>query len=678
LADVKVKTELTLDDLASDVLKRIQDGFKSTDAEQQKAQSGLAEFGKQFASTFAAVNLMPAIGQIRRFAEEVVGVARDADDAAQNIAGMLAGTAGYSWRDAREEGERMHEEIVGMAVDIGQSSKDIEAGFKGIMTWMGGGAKAYAFANEQLRSMTTIANVMGFSTDMIAQNVGQMAAGFVRTRSPLFALLRGTGIFSDDITKIVKEWQELTEEQRMQKLAYAIGKVSENLGEAGPTLSDMVTMMKEGAGLVVESFGGSLLKEVKPAMADLIADMKNGRGEMQRYARVLGRDVGHWVKEAAGKIKEGFEYIQTHADEIKAAVVDAFEKARAVVSWILEHKEEIAIAFGAYAAKPALGAAAGVAGAAWKSGAAGGAVFGMKAPGGAGGGAYGLVALSAAALGTAAALDQLSQLLDELKGEEAKNAAARKAALEKMSLDLREWDEAQAHAFAEIGRGFVESAGAINMTTAQAEAAVSEMRAAHEAGVSMAQKVDAAAMQIENIKDKLESDYASERMELFGAGLSPESLLAALDEYDEKGLQAVENLHATTEYIGNAFQQAIDSGNQAQAQYIANVLAGSSEVQDAFLQSGVVTRDAMVKLADMVQGSAAGFAQRLMDMFTGGPKGLKTPKGPSFNMSGGQTFKITQDFRDSDPNQVLVMFRRDLAAAATRRLQARGASPFGT
>jgi len=654
VADVKVKTELTLDDLASDVLKRIQDGFKSTDAEQQKAQSGLMDFGKQFASTFAAVNLMPAIGQIRQFAEEVIGVAREADDAAQNIAGMLAGTAGYSWRDAREEGERMHEEIVGMAVDIGQASKDIESGFKGIMTWMGGGARAYAFANEQLRSMTTIANVMGFSTDMIAQNVGQMAAGFVRTRSPLFALLRGTGIFSDDITKIVKEWQELTDEQRMQKLGYAIGKVSENLGEAGPTLSDMITMAKEGAGLVVESFGGSMLKEVKPAMADLIADMKDGRGQMQEYARELGRSVGRWVKEASGKIKEGFEYIQTHADEIKAAVVDAFEKARNVVEWILEHKEEIAIAFGAYAARPAIGAAAGVAGAAWKSGAAGGAVFGMKAPGGAGGGAYGLVALSAAAVGAAAALDQLSQLLDELKGEEAKNAEARKAALERMSSDLREWDEAQAHAFAEIGRGFVESADAIGMTTAQAEAMVSEMRAAHEAGASIAEKVDAAAMQIESIKEGIE-----------------------IGSWDDEQ-QAVDNLNALTDYLGTAFQRAIDTGNQAQAQYIANVLAGSSEVQDAFVQSGVVTRDAMMKLADMVQGSAASFASRLLDMFSGGPKGLKTPKGPSIHMSGGQTFKIQQDFRDSDPNQVLVMFRRDLAAAATRRLQARGASPFGT
>lgn len=650
MAETEVKTKLTLDDLASEVLERIKGGFEELDQEQKETQSGFGDFARNFASTFAAVNLVPVIKQMRDFAMSIVDVARAADDAAQNIGGFLAGTAGYTWKEARAEGERLHQVVLDMAVDIGQSSDDIERGFKNLMTWMGGGQRAFEFGTSQLRDMTQIANVMGLSVTQIGQGVGQMAAGFIQTRSPMFALLRGTGIFADRIEDTVKEWRELTEEQRLQRLEGAIKKVAGNLGEASPTLSDMITSMKEAGKMLVEAFGVPMINELKPAFEEITRRMREGRRDIAQFAQVLGRDVGKWVRGAADTIEEGFEYIRTHSDEIKSAITTAFSHAKAVVEWIIANRKLIAVAFGAQVAAPAIGAAARTGGAIYKAGAAGTAAAGMT---GAAGGAMALASFAVAVGSAALAVEQFTLLLGEMKGEEAKDAEARKKALQQLAEDYSAWDEASARHFRQLGKAFIESADAINMTESEARSFVNELEAAQQAGRSMRERVDAAAMQIESIQEGLE----------IGKWEDPE--------------QAITNMNAMADYLGKTFQHAVDTGNIGQQKYIASLLAQSSDLQNAFLQSGEVTAKGFMALADMVKDQASSFWKRLTGQAETMTKAA-TPKAPSINMSGGQVFKIQQDFRDQDPDRVLVAFRKDLVSAATRRLQARGASPFGT
>jgi hypothetical protein len=416
-------------------------------------------------------------------------------------------------------------------------------------------------------------------------------------------------------------------------------------------MSDMVTSMKEAGKMLVEAFGMPLITELKPAFEEITKDIRGARVDVGQFARTLGRDVGQWVRDAAGLVQDGFEYIRTNADEIKAAIVSGFETAKAVVQWILDNRELIAIAFGARMAAPVIGAAGRAGAAVYRAGAAGGAGAGLM---GAAGGATALGAFVVAIGSAALAVEQFSLLLDDLQTEEMKDAQARKTALEKMAQDFTRWDAAQEKHFDAMGKQFLEGADALGMSEAQARAFVKELDASRDAGRSMARQVEAAAMQIENIQAGLE----------MGTWKDPE--------------QAALNMQAATAFLGTAFQNAANAGNQGQMMYIANLLARSRDLQEAFLQSGTVTASGFEALAELVKGQADDFAKRLRGEAEAREKGAAKPAAPQIRMSGGQTFHIKQDFRDQDPDRILIAFRQDMAAAATRRIQARGASPFGT
>jgi polyhydroxyalkanoate synthesis regulator phasin len=653
----EVKTKLTLDDEATRILEKIKSGFKGTDESRKEAQSGFAQFGRQLAATVIGVNFVPLMRKLSGLVTGVLDVARAADDAAQGFAGFLAGTMGKEWSVARSEAEGLHRSIVQMGVDIGQSSADISAGLKGLLTFMGGTQEAYQFGVGQLRNMTTIGNVMGMSVQQIAGGVGQMALGLVQTRSPLFGLIFATGIFGDNVRDVNKEWGKLTQAERIMKLEGAVGSIAEKLGKATPTFSDLVTSMSEAGKQFVETLGTPMLKALIPAIDSVRKELTGASGDFKDFAQDLGKDVGKWVRGAGQDIKEGFEYIRTHADEIKAAIVDGFTFAKDVVKFIIDNKEILAIAFGARLAAPVVGGAARVGAAAFRAGAGGAGMAGGAAGlTGAAGGIVGLGAFAVAIGGATLAAEQFSLLMGEMKAEDVKEAEARRAALEKMSKDFTKWDAEQAEHFRTVAESFVQGADVLNMSEEQARAFVQQLRDARITGESMVRQVEDAASRIGKLR----------------------SITGDVDAGD-----MAERIGEQADFIVNAFQGAISSGNKAQAEYIAGMLDKSEQLRDAFVKSGDLTTEGFEKMADMLKQGAEDFRNRLVAEVSeiawvpGAVKGAK-PKAPSISMSGGQVFKIQQDFRDQDPDRIAILFRRDIAGAATRRVQARTASPFGT
>ena len=97
--------------------------------------------------------------------------------------------------------EQLHGQFTQLSIAIGQTREDIEAGHSALTSFLGGTAEAFDVAERNLTNLTTIANVTGFSVAELGGQFGKMSAGFLSTESPIFNLLRSTGIFADDITK---------------------------------------------------------------------------------------------------------------------------------------------------------------------------------------------------------------------------------------------------------------------------------------------------------------------------------------------------------------------------------------------------------------------------------------------------------------------------------------------
>lgn len=654
MAEAKVKTKLELDDAASELLDKIADGFEEVAEEQKAAQSGFSDFMRQAAATAAGMDFMHMVGKVGDMATSFFDVASAAHDSQQAIAGMLSGVQGLEWTQARREAEKYHQEVVDLSISLGQASDDMLPAFNRLMTYMGGTADASRIARQEIGHIGTVANVLGLSAQTIGSEFAQMASGQVRLRGELFSLLRSTGIFHDDVSKISTEWMKLTDTERINRLQGAMETVAGNLGKAAPTFSDLVTSMKEIGRETLETMGEPVLNELIPVFEEFREIFLGSRREIERFARSLGRDVGRWLVEMSENIESGFEWIRTHQEEIKDAIVEAFTFAKDVVQFIIENKEVLAAAFGAQMTKPVIGAAA--------SGVSAVAKSGYAAAGGAGlvgaAGAAGAVAALAAAIGALmAAADQGAKLIDETAG-----------AVDPMT--WRFWSSS----FEELWQ---DTDAAFNRK-AKVEAAE---RAAMQGNVEMIREMTSHLSGMGS-----EGEAAAKRL-----GILEQETIAATFEA-QAAIRDAAARHDVDELV-DAYNEAAETGNRSVQAYAAQMLDSSADLRRQMEEAGHeligggeefarMLRESTNEMVEAIGETSTVYSESLMRhiraLGTPEKEKIDKPESPRIAMHGGQTFKIQQDFRNEDPDRIAILFQRDIAAAAERRVQATTSSPFGT
>lgn len=131
------------------------------------------------------------------------------------------------------------------------------------------------------------------------------------------------------------------------------------------------------------------------------------------------------------------------------------------------------------------------------------------------------------------------------------------------------------------------------------------------------------------------------------------------------------------ERIAQAYNLAHDQNNKGMQQYVASLVAGSEGLAIALMSSNVELKGGFDDFADMVAEKSEKIGKVLKAYAGERLKDIAGKGGPLIGMYGGQTFNIKQDFRDQDPDRVVMMFRQDLVKGAMSRVQARTASPFG-
>ena len=561
---------------------------------------------------------------------------------------------GVPWDRAKTQAQALGDELDMVSLKAGVMGDDLGAAFQAMLELRGASREGLVMAEKQTGQLATIAGVLGKSTEGFARELGFMEEGVLKVRGQLFQLLQPTGIFGSKTKEAAKYWATLTEQERIRRLSVGLGQVATNMAKAEPSFKQMTTMLDNAVDIAKERLGEPIMGALMPVFQDMIAEFEQGLPEIEAFAKGMSKDVARWVKDAARRMQDGFNWIKTHQQEISRAVEDAFGKAKAVVEFILAHKEEIAIAFGAKAASPLLEAAGQGVGAIARKGYAGGAVTGVGSLGGlgAGGGviaAAGTVAAFAAAVAAwSVAIDQWQGLMSITQGgmsnAEQDLDAYRRFFKEKAgSSDYGQWNQAQLAAFEESRRRMVELAAELGEDSrAAGELADAAYRAHHAAR----QQVDA--------YDQMAAT------------------ISQLEQAQGEGA----DVGAFADKFVAGYQQMLTANNDGAAKYIAGLVANSKALQTAFLFSTDLTADAMSSLAGMVESKSKEFAEQLRTL-SGQKAEAAIAKSPVVNFNGGQTFKIQQDFRDQDPDRVAVVFQRDITRAATRRVQAKTASPFG-
>jgi hypothetical protein len=651
----EVKARLKIEDAGSSVLDKIKKGFMGAGDAADDASDKALSFSEQIAAVAIGDKLSGLATDVwelgKSFAEAAIG----GQKADQAIAGLIATTQGSEWSAAYDAAALLGDELDDISVKAGQAGDDVAAAFETMLEISGATQEGITKAKEETESLAVIANVLGKSTAEIAREYSFMGEGVVKTKGQLFQLLQGTGIFGEKTKEAAKYWASMTDESRTAALSYGLEKVASKLNESEPVIGDYLTTIENLFDMVKEKLGEPIINEMRPILTDLIGNLKRAMPQIEKFGVLLGKEMGDWVEEATKQIEEGFEYLMTHQEEIKNAIADGYKTAKEVVMFILDHKEEIAIAFGAKTALPAMRAGASAAGSLLDASAKG--VGGLAGTGG--GLAMGAVTIAAFAAAVAAwslAIDQWGELMastDGGKSEGRMNYEAYQRSFQDRAADpgTAAWGKSDIKGFEEQRAAFVKLAEDMGESSRAAGELADRAFAAHRAVRDMVGPVEEA--------QKMFDNFAKAR----SAGVLPDE-------------QSIATADAMIGQVGASFTKAMNMQNQGAAQYIANLLAKSEGLQGAFLASANLTSEGFEALAGMVESQSKEFAELLRGRASEGKSKAATPAAPKVVMTGGQTFNVKQDFRDQDPDRVAIMFEKGIGQSIERKLGA-GTSVFG-
>jgi hypothetical protein len=654
--NLEVKTRLTVDaGQADSTLHKLQASFDSTSKAQEATQASLGFLGSTFAMA-AGTYLPMAISKVHAFGESFLEAARGEMAGQKAMAGLISTMQDIPWAHAAQQSAALSENLDEISMRASRMPDDVKDAFNTMIEIGGATSENIAAATKHVEELAQVSRVLGMSTSSLAREFQFMGEGVLKTKGQVFQLLQTTGIFGDKTKGASAAWAKLTDEKRAELLNTGLGKLAERMSQAPKGMGDLVTEFKAMEDMANESLGMPLLNALTPQLRKLVEWMKQGRGSIEEFAKSMVVDVSKYAEEAARVIREGWEYIRSNSKEIKEDIVAAWGYAKAVIQFAVEHKEALALAYGAktIAGSGIAQSAVGVGKAVYNAGAAGGiASTASGAVGlGAAGGAAALGAFAAAIVSVTLAADQGAKLMKEADDDEKADTRARyeyfRNLAAKENAGYEAMDQNAIDHFEMTKHRFEIDSKLIGMSRAEATKMADAAMAQHDANRKMVMYAEDAARQIESMNKK-------------GGGFT--------DEGEQHGLVAK---------IAGQFQDASNVLDQGAMMYIATMLSKSSVLQRAFIESADMTSTGFMALADATKDSAITFSQELRSLAETAAKREKvTAAAPKVQFNGGQTFKIQQDFRDENPDRIAVIFQRDILASAERRYQSSNASPFG-
>lgn len=657
----KVEAELNFDTNAQKILGELQTGFDGLQEEVQDSNDGLKQFLSTFAAMTAANLVQPIMGGIRDMSTASFELASQAYDTQQSIAGMMAAMSPREWASARGSAELLYGDFTDLSIAIGQSKDDIQAGHAAMVAFLGSNERAFDVASGNLSNLTSIANVAGFSVQELGGQFGKMAAGFLSTESPIFNMLRSTGIFANDITKVTKEWQQLTQEERIGRLEGAFGSIAENLSEAAPTMSDMVTSMKETGVAFLESFGGAALRQVLDEMQDLRGALNEGGDSFDKFATSLGRDFGGWLAEVIEDLTAAIDYLRENGAEIKQEIIDAFTFAKDTFNFMVDNAGLIGAGFVAAKAGPGLAPTAMQFGSGLMGG--GGAAGGLAGRAGAAipAAVSALVAGGPPIWAAAAAATALTGAFAYMTHESAKAERAKRQEIDRIIAAERERSETLR-----------------NLSELEFQAQVRE----RERLIELADELGERTKQINRLADASADRRAMRAQYVDPAAAAAENLamMQTVEGDPTNILVRRQTQELAVSEMTSALRKAVETGDTEVSKALVMILLENERLKQAFANTAdtvaIGAEGLKLSLRALEEtghggGNLAGFFKAELEREF--PKPAKT----QINFNGGQTFKIQQEFRDQDPDRIAVAFERRITQSAVSRVQASTSAPFG-
>lgn len=341
-----VKTKFELDDHASHVLEHIKEGFEHVEEQASETGHEIAGIFKNAVGTAIGFEMAGAVESIKSIGEEVWEAAAGMGAQEKAIRGvlMMIDEEGASLEDLTTEAHELNEEFANMSVETGAAKGDLISAFDEMAERTGMSTKNL---KELTGEMAQAGRAVPGGVNSLSEGFSNLAAGIIRAKNPVVQLIAATGMMHGTAKQIAKEMTKMSPDQAMQVGIKAIEKMSGKMKDVPLSMGETIASLKELREETYETLGTPILAAVKGPLTELQAAFKDHKNEITQWAHEVGVTAGEWVKEGAEDIKEGFQYLQTHGAEIKADIGEAMGFVRDTVKFVIDHKEMIAMAWGA-------------------------------------------------------------------------------------------------------------------------------------------------------------------------------------------------------------------------------------------------------------------------------------------------------------------------------------------
>jgi hypothetical protein len=610
----------------------------------------------------AGFQLSAGIDGIKSFVGSIYDAAKAEGAEVKQLANVLAmnDRAGKSFKELRADASQLHEQLEEIGIAAGQDSGALTDAFEDISSRSN---KSTGEVTRLVEQMASAGRVVKGGMGALSEAFGMIEAGAIRPRNPIVQLIAQTGVLSGNAKKVAKDLQAMKPEDAIKVGEEAIRRMADKTKDLKMGFGENLQSIKNIRDNLLEAAGGPLLDSLKKPMTDLRNYFAGHREEMQHYAEVLGTKVGEWVTAAADKVREGFAYLESHGDEIKAALTEAWDHAKKVVEFIIAHKKEIAVGLAAHAA----------------------------------------VGAAPAALGAG------KQALDFLKYLGTAEVAAPQVF--KLGEGMAEVGRSSASLIAQNLHG------KLGEIATGAKAAAIGLGAATAAFAAVYLAVEQWIKMMDEINDQADTKQKGMKtlMDLANQGQSDQldnaiSTARMLGTYDEAFLKNVEQLAANTDSLNetvsakvanmlNSTAEGLADGSVGVTDEVGTIVdaynfaagmhnAAAQQMAAQFLLDTGFTKETLVSGGYELQGGFEQFqsifgdavgktADQLKHFMGGDGAGAFKPPAANVHIGGGNTFNIKQDFRDQDPDRIALVFRRDIVRAAEARHQSRLGAAFG-
>lgn len=616
--NAEIKAKLTVEtEGAKSGLEGVGKVFEHLGEKTHEVQHDLAQMAKQAIATAVGLDLFHGIESMKEFGHEVFGAAMNLGSEEKSLAQVMAvgDRTGRSFIELKGQAHEVHEALEEIAVESGQMTSQVVESFQSIA------ARSHKSAEEVQEFVGTIAQaakVTPGGISAISEGFANMELGVIRARNPVVQMIAQMHLLAGNSKQVAAQLMKMAPEKAMALGEEAIQKMADKAKNLPLSFGQTVQSLRNVREQFFEIAGQPILKAMTGPIKELQRYVLENKATIAAWAEGAGRSIGNLIGKGAGLMKDAFKYLDEHGAELADDLMRAASAIGKVVAFIYEHREAIALAFGA---KAALGIAGSVAGGA----------------GGLASGAIGLAGAIGPVIGSA-----VSGAL----------AAAKWAGT------------------AQFG---VSAAGLGSSITGAATAAVEGLGGAATATLgalnvvlpplaAMAVAVGGVAFAVYEAKG-LFADLAQEQRATIEAEHNFVERLGDVDYTSKEYQETLKNLRDKHEDLAAAaLMAAMDLkvlGKEARQLVAPKITMDQEDIANRAL--GSVT---------------AGTSQQNHD-FLNGRGAFAVPDKAVINFNGGQTFHVKQEFRNADPDRVLVAFRRDVVNQALNRKQVRLSTPFG-